>query len=348
MMEGGGQLLRMAVTYSAVMGIPIRVRRIRGGRSPPGLKAQHLTAVKAVAEICRGEVEGLRIGSTEIEFKPGRARGGSYSFDIGTAGSISLLLQCVAPVAAFADSTVELRIRGGTAVKWAPPTMTMREVVWRALRAMGFRGEINILREGFYPKGGGVVDAFIEPILKLRAIQTDGPGRVELIRGISVCGKLPSHVAERQAKSAIETLRGSGLEAEIERRVLSGREQPLSPGSYITLWVERAERPCYLGADSLGERGKKAEIVGLEAAESLIEQLKTGMAIDLHTADNLILWCSLAEGESTFTTSRLTLHTATAMELAKIITGVKFKVEGQLNKPAKISCRGIGLKNPNL
>ena len=348
MMEGGGQLLRMAVTYSAVMEIPIRVKRIRSGRSPPGLKAQHLTAVKAVAEICRGEVKGLRIGSTEIEFKPGRARGGSYSLDIGTAGSISLLLQCVAPVAAFADSTVELRIRGGTAVKWAPPTMTMREVVWRALRTMDFRGELNIVREGFYPRGGGIVDALIEPILKLNPLQTDGPGRVELVRGISICGRLPGHVAERQAKSAIEALRKAGLEAEIERRILRGHEQPLSPGSYITLWVEKAEAPCYLGADSLGERGKRAEKVGLEAAESLIEQLKTGRAIDLHTADNLILWCSLAEGESTFTTSRLTLHTATAIELAKIITGVEFKVEGQLDKPARISCKGIGLKNPNL
>ena len=347
MMEGGGQLLRMAVTYSAVMGIPIRVRRIRGGRSPPGLKAQHLTAVKAVAEICRGDVKGLRIGSTEIEFKPGSARGGFYSFDIGTAGSISLLLQCVAPVAAFADSTVELRVRGGTAVKWAPPTMTMREVVWRALRAMGFRGELRILREGFYPKGGGIVDALIEPVFRLTPLKVENPGRVELIRGVSVCGRLPSHVAGRQAKSALQALREAGFEAEIEWRILSGREQPLSPGSYITLWAE-AENPCYLGADALGERGKKAERVGLEAAESLMEQLRTGMAVDLHTADNLILWCSLAEGESTFTTSRLTLHTATAMELARIITGVEFRVEGELGEPARISCRGVGLRNPHL
>jgi len=347
MMEGGGQLLRMAVTYSAVMGIPVRVRRIRGRRSPPGLKAQHLTAVKAVAEICGGEVRGLRLGSTEIEFKPGGARGGSYSFDIGTAGSVSLLLQCVAPVAAFADSTVELRVRGGTAVKWAPPTTTLREVVWRALRAMGFRGELTILREGFYPRGGGIVDALIEPVLRLSPLRTDGPGRIKLVRGVSVCGRLPSHVAERQARSALGALREAGLEAEVERRALNGPRQPLSPGSYITLWVE-AESPCYLGADALGERGKRAERVGLEAASSLIEQLDTGRAVDLHTADNLILWCSLAEWESNFTTSGPTIHTVTAMELARIVTGVEFEVEGQLGEPARIRCRGVGLRNPNL
>lgn len=347
MMEGGGQLLRMAITYSAVMDIPLRVRRIRGGRSPPGLKAQHLTAVRAVAQICGAEVRGLRVGSTMIDFKPERARGGSYNLDIGTAGSISLLLQCVAPVAAFADSTVELRVRGGTAVKWAPPTMTMREVVWRALRAMGFRGELNILREGFYPRGGGLVDVLIEPVMKLRPIKTDGLGEVEIVRGLSVCGRLPSHVAERQARAAIGVLREADLEAEVERRVLIGPDQPLSPGSYITLWVE-ADSPCYLGSDALGERGKRAERVGSEVAESLIEQLRTGMAVDLHTADNLILWCSLADGESSFTTSKLTLHTATAMELARMITGVEFEVDGKLGESARINCRGVGLKNPSL
>jgi RNA 3'-phosphate cyclase len=220
-------------------------------------------------------------------------------------------------------------------------------VVWRALRAMGFRGQLNILREGFYPRGGGLVDVLIEPVLKLRPIKTDGPREVEVVRGVSVCGRLPSHVAERQARAAIAALREAGLESEVERRVLSGPGRPFSPGSYITLWVE-ADSPCYLGADALGERGKRAERVGLEAAESLLEQLRTGMAVDLHTADNLILWCSLADGESSYSTSRLTLHITTAMELARIITGVEFEAEGELGEPAKIRCRGLGLRNPNL
>jgi len=344
MMEGGGQLLRMATTYSAVMGVPVRVRNIRAGRRPPGLRPQHLTTLRAVAEICDADTRGLSLGSREIEFHPRTPRGGSYSFDIGTAGSISMLLQCVAPVAAFADSPVRLRVVGGTAVRWSPPVPTLDRVVWEALRRMGFEGELTVRREGFYPKGGGIVEASINSIDQLSPLVVEKPKRVDIVRGISRCGRLPGHVAERQARAAEAVLREAGYRAEVEHRVAVGREAPRSPGSFICLWAETEPR-TFLGADALGERGKPAEKVGAEAASSLTEQLRTGAAVDLHTADNLVLWCSLADGVSDFTTSRLTLHTATAIELARIITGAEFEVEGELEKPARIRCRGVGLRN---
>jgi len=341
MMEGGGQLLRMATTYGAVMGVPVRVRNIRAGRRPPGLRPQHLMTLRAVAEICDADARGLSLGSGEVEFHPGPPRGGSYRFDIGTAGSISQLLQCVAPVAAFADSPVRLRVVGGTAVRWSPPVPTLDRVVWEALRRMGFEGELAVRREGFYPRGGGIVEASISPVDQLRPLVIGRPERVDIVRGISRCGRLPGHVAERQARAAEAILREAGYRAEVERRVAVGPEAPRSPGSFICLWAETEPR-AFLGADALGERGKPAERVGAEAAGFLVEQLRTGAAVDLHTADSLVLWCSLADGDSVFTTSKLTMHTATAIELARLITGAEFKVEGERGEPARIRCRGVG------
>jgi len=346
MMEGGGQLLRMAITYGAIMGTPVRVRNIRAGRRPPGLKPQHLTTLKAVTEICNAKTRGLSLGTREVEFHPRPPRGGAYYFDIGTAGSISLFLQCIAPIVAFASSPTKLRVVGGTAVRWSPPVLILDRVVLEAARQMGFKGELWVRREGFYPRGGGIVEISIASVGKLRPIVAAQQEQVKRVEGVSLCGRLPRHVAERQSRAAEVVLKEAGYRAEVDSCAVVGREAPLSPGSVICLWA-KAEPRIFMGANALGERGKPAERVGAEAAESLVDQLRTGAAVDLHTADSLVLWCSLAEGESRFTTSRLTLHTATAIELAKIITRAEFVVEGDLGKPATIRCRGIGLRNRN-
>ncbi|MFB0557749.1 MAG: RNA 3'-terminal phosphate cyclase, partial [Candidatus Bathyarchaeia archaeon] len=202
MMEGGGQILRMAVTYSAAIGVPVRIRNIRAKRRPPGLRPQHLTTLRAVSDMCRAEARGLEPDSMEVEFRPRPPKGGKYEFDIGTAGSIGLLLQCVAPVSAFSDSTVTLRVIGGTAVRWSPPVQILDKVVWRALRNMGFVGGITIQREGFYPRGGGIVDVTIDPMREVRPLRADAKGELRRVLGVSTCGRLPRHVADRQARSA--------------------------------------------------------------------------------------------------------------------------------------------------
>jgi len=345
MMEGGGQILRIAVTYSAVMGVPVRVYRIRGGRRRPGLRPQHLTTLKAVKEICRAEAKGLVLDSTEIEFHPNHPCSGFYDLDIGTAGSIGLLLQCVAPVASFSDSSTHLRIRGGTAVRWSPPIRILENVVWEAFRQMGLECSINIEREGFYPRGGGIVKAAIKPVSEIRPLVSESQGEIKLVRGTSVAGRLPRHVAERQASSAKALVEEAGYKTDISIKVAETR--PLSPGSEISLWA-LSQPKVFMGASSLGERGKPAEKVGAEAARSLIGQLRSGAAVDMHTGDNLVLWCSLAEGESVYTTSKLTMHTRTAIELAKIFTGANFEVEGEPEGVARIRCAGVGLKNLNI
>jgi RNA 3'-terminal phosphate cyclase (ATP) len=333
MMEGGGQLLRMATAYSAINCTPVKVENIRAGRSDPGLKPQHLATLRAAAEMCGARLTGDRPGSGEITFIPGAIRGGDYVFDIGTAGSVTLLLQCLAPIAAYAESPVRLVVTGGTAVKWSPPTPFLENVVWRAFNHMGFDLRLTVKRHGFYPKGGGEVVALINPVGPPRPLIT-APSPTRVIRGLSLCGKLPAHVAVRQGKAAQDALKKAGYKPRIDVVALEGRDTPLSPGSLMCLWSEAA----YLGSCTLGERGKPAEAVGAEAAKSLIGYMKNGAHVDPHTADNLILPLSLAGGESTFTTSEVTLHTLTAIRLAETFTGSRFSVEGGEGGPTTVKC----------
>jgi len=342
MMEGGGQLLRMATAYSAILGEPVKVTNIRAKRSNPGLRPQHLTTLKALAEMCGARTRGLKLGSQEIELRPRSIRGGTYHIDIGTAGSISLLLQCLTPVAAYADTPVTMNIRGGTAVRWSPPIPFLKHIVWRAYKKMGMNIIVEVRRHGFYPKGGGDLKVRITPVEALKPLVAVEREDVHEVRGISLCGRLPLHVAERQAKSASHVLRNAGFKPQISAEKLNF--EPFSPGSMICIWLDSDQ--SFVGADSLGERGKPAEKVGREAAESLIRQLRTGACTDLHTADHLILPVSLAEGESVFSTSELTLHTLTAIELAKTFTGCSFVVDGKMGQPARITCKGIGLTKP--
>jgi RNA 3'-phosphate cyclase len=341
LMEGGGQLLRMAATYSAILGEPVRIFKIRANRNQPGLKPQHFQTLRAVAELCGAETKGLEIGSDEIEFYPGPIKGGVYSFDIGTAGSCSLLLQCAAPVAAYAGGSVKISVKGGTAVRWSPPMPIVQNVVWAGLRKMGFSGVLRTLKDGYYPKGGGLVEATIQPIDGIKAIVCDKP-EVKGVRGISTCGGLPRHVAERQAAAAHAVLSEEGYESKIDVATPGKALNPLSPGSVICLWVEGE---ALIGDDGLGERGKTAEKVGTEAAQRLVSQIKSGAYVDLHTADNLILPCSLADGTSNFTVSRLTLHTLTALEVAKNIVDAKITVEGSEGSPGRIVIEGRGVRN---
>lgn len=345
LLEGGGQLLRMAIAYGAVSSVPIRVTSIRAKRPKPGLRPQHVAAVKAMASISRADVKGLRIGSSEIEFHPKSIIGGHYKVDIGTAGSIGLILQGIAPAVALAPASVSIELHGGTSVKWAVPVLVLKNVICPLLSKTGFRCDIKIFREGFYPKGGGIVKAFMEPVKVLRPLNLTRQGDVNVIRGLSLCGLLPSHVAERQAKAAERALRRAGYSnIEIKIDHLTGERSPLSPGGLLALWAETSTG-CLIEADGLGERGKRAEVIGEEVAKSLIEQLKTGAAVDYHTADNLIIWASLAKGTSKLSVSNLTMHTLTAIELAKRIVKASFEVDGRLGEKVNITCKGIGLEN---
>ncbi|RLE88584.1 MAG: RNA 3'-phosphate cyclase [Thermoprotei archaeon] len=343
--EGGGQILRTAVALSALTLKPIKVYNIRAKRSNPGLRPQHIMAIRAVAQLSNAEVEGLKVGSSTIVFRPKRLRGGTFNFDIGTAGSISLVLQALLPVMAFVGGEVEVTIRGGTDVSWSPPIDYMRYVLLPLLRSIGFEVSLQVKRRGHYPKGGGIVHVKSSGVSKLKPVNKLRRGELVLIKGRSHAVRLPSHVAKRQAAAAEDLLKASGVDVpiEIEIETYDPRRDPhLGPGSGIVLCAI-TEDECRLGGDSLGARGKPAEKVGREAASKLLEELKSGMAFDRHMGDMLIPYIALAEGRSRLGISQLTMHTWTSIKLTEMIIGARFSVQGNIGEKCTVECWGVGL-----
>jgi len=328
--EGGGQILRTALALSAITGIPIRIFNIRAKRKNPGLRPQHLTAVKAIATLSGGRVKGGYVGSRELYFEPGTIRGGVYEFDVGTAGSISLVLQALLPVMAYADGPVRVRIKGGTDVPMAPTIDFLRLVLGWHLSAIGYDVEIRVERRGHYPRGGGIVEAYVnDPPRGFKARDYLVRGELLRIGGRSHAVKLPRHVAERQAQAAIDVIKrelGSvdvGIEVEWYPPL---RDPHLGPGSGITLYA--AFKNTILGSDALGARGKRAETVGEEAARKLIEDIKTGASLDRHMSDMIIPYLALADRESRIWGAKLTLHALTVLELIKfIVLGYSYTLE---------------------
>ena len=346
-LEGGGQILRVSVALSAVTGKPIRIYNIRAKRSPPGLRAQHMNAVRALAQLSDAEVTGIGIGSKEIEFDPSSPRGGSFKIDVGTAGSTSLVLQALMPVMSFSPSKTFVEITGGTNNPMAPAVEYLQEVLLPAISKMRYKGSIELLRRGFYPRGQGIVRAAVEPIKTLKPLIIERLGEVKEIKGLSYSSRLPAHIVERMARSAERIITGAGykkVEIELEALQASQGRCAADPGCGIILFAKSKEG-AIIGADSLGELGKPAEKVGTEAAEELLRQLRSGAPVDKHLADQLIVYMSLADGRSTIRTSELTLHALTCIHLSEKMVGARFKVEGKEGASSTVICDGIGLEN---
>ncbi|MGB9928961.1 MAG: RNA 3'-terminal phosphate cyclase [Methanosarcina sp.] len=311
--EGGGQLVRTAVALSAVTGTGVKIKNIRKNRPNPGLKQQHLKALETAAKICEAEIFGLFPGSTELSFVPVEIKGGKYEIDIGTAGSISLLLQCLMPALPFSKKKVELLIRGGTDVAWAPTIDYLQNVTFKALERLGYTGNIILKKYGYYPKGGGEVSAFFEPC-KLKGFHFSRES--EEIKGVSHASNLPAHVPLRQAEAAKLKLLEAGYPSEIENKSF----EFLSTGSGITLWAG------FSGGSALGKKGLPAEKVGQHAAEEIIKELASGAAVDVYLADQLIPYMALS-GSSSYTVREISLHAATNIWITEQLLDVKFNIE---------------------
>lgn len=345
MLEGGGQIVRTTVALAALLGKEVKITKIRDKRPNPGLQAQHVTAVRAVAAISGAETEGIAPGSRELVFRPRGHVAGRFSFDVGTAGSVPLILQAVMPSAAYASGPVEFELTGGTDVPWSPTIDYVRLVQLPVLQLMGYRAALTVHRRGHYPKGGGRVTTTIDPRKALRAVKLLERGADMGVEGISHCVKLPSHVAQRQAAAAKDKLDARGVrDVNIAIETYPSSQDPhFAPGSGVTLMM-KFENGVVIGADSIGERGKPAERVGEEAANILLAEIETHAAVDRHMGDILIPYLAVAEGQSEMYVSEITTHTLTNMKVAEILAGVKFNVEGELHTPGRISVEGIGLR----
>jgi len=339
--EGGGQLLRYSVALAALLNRPVRVYNIRAKRSNPGLRPQHLAAVRIIASLVSAETRGLQEGSTELVIVPrSRPRAGEVDVDIGTAGSVSLLLQAALPVLIASDGEVRMRVRGGTNVRWAPPIQYMQLVLLPLLRKFGVKAELRLVRMGFYPQGGGLVEVSARPSYPLRPIELTELGELKEINVVSYASNLPRHVAERQAASAVEYLRREGFGRYLGEVNVDTDTPAVGTGSGVVAWA--VSENSVVGGDSLGERGKRAEVVGREAAEKLVSSLRTGASVDPHALDNIIIYMSLAAGASTVTAGEMTSHAETAMWLCNLMTGARFE-SLRRDGLTLIRAEGIGL-----
>ena len=314
--EGGGQIVRTSVALSAVTGKSVLIKKIRQGRPKPGLAAQHAQAIRALGQICNAEIKGAEPGSSEVLFCPQEICGGSRRVEIGTAGSVTLLMQCLLPALLHAEKRTSLQVQGGTDVQWSPTVDYFRNVFLPALSFFGGRAGLQLLRRGYYPRGQGEVLLEVEPShLKSAHISYEpfNPAQ-NRIMGISHCSNLPQHVAERQAASAIERLQEAGYEAEI----LQETGRLASTGSGITLWTAGK------GASSLGERGLPAEKVGRRAAEEMVRELESPAAVDAHLADQLIPYLALAGGS--YSVREISRHTKTNIWTAGLFLDAKFEI----------------------
>lgn len=331
--EGGGQLVRTALSLAALLGESVKITDIRAGRAKPGLRPQHLTAVKALAQISHGEVAGAALGSRELTFKPRAIRGGAYFFDVaektGSAGAVTLVAQALLPALLAAQEKSTLTIRGGTHVAWSPPAHYLIQVFLPALAELAARASLTLNRWGWYPRGGGEVRLTVEPSGRLQGAHWLSPPEPAAFQALSAASRVPYHVIQRQAKRLKERLG--------ERLPVAEQEaDSLDPGSFVFLWGPRA------GFHALGARGKPAEQVADEAAEAFLSFQHRGLALDRRLADQLVLYLALAQGPSGFTTEAITRHLITNIWVIEEFLGPTFQVRGSLGEPGTIACAGRG------
>jgi len=335
--SGSGTILRLSIALAGILGEQLHIYNIRERRSQPGLRPQHLEATLTAARLCNAEVKGATLGSRELWFKPSEIEGGEIRAEIGTAGSIPMLLLTILPLCASAKRAVSVRVvKGGTDVRHAPTVNYLKNLLLPTLGRMGLNASVTIQKYGYYPKGMGEVSLEVQPCRKLSPLRFEKLGKIEEVRGVSVCTFLADRrVAERQARAANEFLKARGFEAEIE--VVNDMSNPLQKGSSLVLWA-RSSTSALLGGDAIGEVRKPSEVVGREAAENLFTEIKAEATVDVHLADMLVPYVALAEGKSVYLAHSMTEHLDTNLWLTQEILGVKFQTRrvGNLYRIEKI------------
>ncbi len=335
-LEGGGQIVRTALALSTITQKQFEVKDIRKNRPKPGLKNQHLFCIKALEKLCNAKTEGAELGSTHLKYSPEKIKPQTLSIDIGTAGSITLLLQSLLIPSTFANSKLRIKVTGGTDVSWSPQFDYLNNIIIPQLRRYADI-QTSLIKRGYYPKGGGKIDIKTKPKFNLENLSeapkiniTEQYNLIQ-IKGISHASLdlQKANVAERQAKAAKLFLNKLNCPVQIQTQY----QQTLSTGSGITLWAIFSKdpdeidinNPIRLGADSLGERGKRSEDVGKEAAEKLLKEIESKAPVDKHLADNLMPFLAIKGGK--IKTSEITSHTLTNIYVCEQFLGKLFEID---------------------
>lgn len=318
--EGGGQMVRTSVAMSTVTGVPVHLTRIRENRPTNGLSKQHVAAVKAVARMANSEIEGCGIGSSDLLFRPGNEQEYDIDVNISSAGSISLVLQAMILAARNHKRRLNVDICGGTNVMWAPPIDYYSALLFPMMKRMGISADVKIVNRGFYPQGGGRVLTTIDPMGSIKPLNLDSLGELKRIRGICFFQRLADRIPEALMKSCRQIL---SPEADVD--ISLQETEGDSRGAGIVLVAEYENG--MLGSNALSARGMSPEKSGRDAAKDLLNEMKSGSTIDVHTADQVLPYMAMAEGESSFTVSRISRHLLSQMDTLESFLDVKFGVE---------------------
>ncbi len=337
--EGGGQILRTSLSLAALTGRPVRLERIRAGRSRPGLRPQHLTAARALAALCNAELAGDEIESQSLTFRPTTPpQAGAYSYNVaeaaphGSAGSAILVAQALLWPLLFAGAPSEVTVYGGTHVPFSPSFHYLAHVARPALARFGADFTAELFAWGWAPQGKGAIRLRIQPLPALAAV-TFTPQPRQPVAGVAAVTNLPAHIPQRMAQRAGKLLAAAGLDSRIEPR----RERAVAPGAGLFLWAPQA------GAAMLGRQGLPAEAVAEGAVAELLAFADNGSAaVDAHLADQLLLPMALAHGQSSFTTHQLTAHTLTHADLLRRWLGAAITVEGSEGQAGRVTVAGVG------
>ena len=335
--SGSGTIVRYSVALATLLGREIRIENIRAKRENPGLRAQHLKVVQACQEMCHGVVDNASVGSKEITYIPReKFSGGERSWDIGTAGSTTMMAQTLLPLACFAPKASKFRLEGGLFQDFAPSAYHMKFVLLPLLRQMGLRAELDIIRPGYVPRGGGIIEVKVEPARKLKPLALSERGEILSIKGIALSSHLKEkRVSQRMAEECQRVLNSYGYKADIQK---IEDESSLQEGAALAIYGETS-LGSRIGSDRAGRPGRSSESIGRYVAERFVEDVKTGAPVDRYIADQIIIYAGLAEGVTRYSIPRISEHVETNLWLIEEFLGARATITGNV-----VEIEGIGFK----
>ena len=321
--EGGGQIVRNAVALSILTNTPVTITNIRANRPTPGLKPQHHTAITIMKTLSNAEVTGLDIGSSQVTFTPGELQAGEFFFDIGTAGSMTLVFQACILCSLNIPSRLILKLRGGSDVQWSPSWDYFAHVFIPLLQKIGIHAEVSLEKRGYYPKGGGEATLEVTPRTQLQPMKVVEKQQYNAINGVIHSANLPDHIAKRMKHAVIKKLMSHKIPVQIKIE----NAQALSPGTGITLWAQSEK--TILGCTALGEKGVPAEKIGENVALGLMNELHAGSTMDVYAVDQFIPYMAFAtdKGESRCHVKTMSDHAQTNLWLMQQFLDVAYDID---------------------
>jgi RNA 3'-terminal phosphate cyclase (ATP) len=335
--SGSGTIVRFALSLASILYKKLHIYNIRAKRKKPGLQPQHLKSVYACCELTEGSVEGATLGASTIIYSPGRRiKGGRFEWDIGTAGSATMMALCLLPLGCFAEKKSIYTITGGLFQDFAPNVYHMKYVLMALLRRFSIQADIELIKPGYIPTGGGCIKVNIEPVKEsLTSVKLTKQGKVVSIKGIAISSHLKEKVVcQRMRDACNKVLNKAGYNAEI---TIIDDTSAKQKGAALFVYAI-TDYGCLIGVDMAGKLGRSSEEIGKHVARQLLEDIDSGATVDRFTADQLVIYAALADGESEFILPYITEHVNSNLWLIEKILGAKTKLRKNC-----LSIKGVGL-----